>query len=225
MNKDELQEFIKKTLNSHLNEPGGRILYSSHETLKPGPIYLLGYNPGGVKNEMNKKLADDIDNLLRNSKNAYFDEDWTNKMGAIELGKATLQLRLKRLFDDIHVDLRSVCASNLIFLQSSDANGIDYKLSNVFWPVHEKIIEIVKPKIIICFGNSNISPFEYIRNKYIDSSEKIVRLPAGHGNWSLKGFNCKISGRDTYIAGLPHLSRYSPDNKKYVTDWLQKYIT
>jgi hypothetical protein len=49
-------------------------------------------------------------------------------------------------------------------------------------------------------------------------------FPAGHGNWSVKGFSCKINNRPVYVAGLPHLSRYSPVGKNHVLEWLSKKL-
>lgn len=85
----------------------------------------------------------------------------------------------------------------------------------------EAIIDIIKPKLIIAFGNSDISPYGYIHTMLGGKDEY---FPSGHGNWSVKGFGCKINGRPVYVAGLPHLSRYSPIGKKEVVESLSKKI-
>lgn len=110
---------------------------------------------------------------------------------------------------------------NLIFLQSRGASDISYSLAEKCWPVHEAILNIVKPKLIIAFGNSDISPYNYIHSML---GGKEQYFPSGHGNWSVKGFNCQINGRPVYVAGQPHLSRYSLIGKNQVVEWLSKKI-
>jgi capsule polysaccharide export protein KpsC/LpsZ len=44
---------------------------------------------------------------------------------------------------------------------------------------------------------------------------------SGHGSWSLKGFHAQIAGQSVFVAGLPHLSRYSPIGKQHVVTWLK----
>ena len=49
VSKDELLHVARNALKDHLSRPG-RVLYSSHHTICPGEIYLMGLNPGGVDN-------------------------------------------------------------------------------------------------------------------------------------------------------------------------------
>jgi hypothetical protein len=89
------------------------------------------------------------------------------------------------------------------------------------WPIHETIIKIVQPKLVIVFGNSDVSPYGYL-HAMIGGKEEYV--PSGHGNWNAKGFQSRINGKAVYVAGLPHLSRYSPIGKSQVVEWLSKQI-
>lgn len=217
MNKESITSVIKKELSEHLETPGG-ILYSSHETLRPGSIYLLGFNPGGSGG---MPLGESLKNMLSYNENAYLDECWRNGNGSWGPGEAPLQQRINWLLQELGAETREVCASNLIFFQSRTANDINFKLADSCWPVHEAILDIVQPKLILTFGNSGVSPYGYLYAKFGDKQEE---FPSGHGNWKVKGFSCHINGRPTYVAGLPHLSRYSPVGKQDVIDWLKSHV-
>lgn len=217
MSKETIPNIAKEILADLLGESGS-ILYSSHETLKLGEVYLLGFNPGGAGGN---PLEKNIDSMLLNTTNAYLDESWENRNGVWANGEAPLQKRVKWVLESVGLNTRNVCASNLIFLQSRGAGDISYSLAEKCWPVHEAILNVVKPKLIIAFGNSGVSPYGFMHSKFGGKEEY---LPSGHGSWSLKGFNCQINGHSVYIAGLPHLSRYSPIGKEKVREWLSKQI-
>ncbi len=44
--KNDLPDLASRALAGYLDR-SGTVLYSSHETIKPGKIYLVGLNPGG----------------------------------------------------------------------------------------------------------------------------------------------------------------------------------
>jgi hypothetical protein len=214
MTKDALSIVAKNALRDLLEQPG-EILYSSHETIKPGLVYLLGLNPGG---EGGLPLIKSVDQLLKRNTNAYLDECWENLRGSWKAGEAPLQRRVVWLLENLGLCPREVCASNLIFVQSRDARGVSFELAKKCWPVHEAIIDIVKPRLIIAFGNSCASPYFYLHDML---NGKQTYAPSGHGNWLLKGFHTNIAGQGVFVAGLPHLSRYSPIGKPHVVEWLK----
>ncbi|MEN8108648.1 MAG: hypothetical protein ABFS22_11660 [Pseudomonadota bacterium] len=216
MNKDEIPGIARKNLACLLNESGS-ILYSSHETLKPNDVYLLGFNPGG---EGGNTLSSSIDQLLENQANAYLDECWGNRNASWKKGEAPLQKRVCWLLERLGFEPREVCASNLIFLRSRDAKGINYRLAEQCWPVHEAIMKIVKPKLILAFGNSKVSPYRYLYRMF-GGTEEDNTPPSGHGNWRIRGFETEIDNQPIYVAGLPHLSRYNITGQESVIDWLK----
>jgi hypothetical protein len=218
MKKEQIPQLAIEVLSDVLNSPG-KVLYSSHETLKPGNIYFLGFNPGGREGP---ELEKSIKGMLSSTNNSYLDESWNNGNGAWDEGKAPLQKRVTWLFKSLNLNPRDVCASNLIFLQSRKADDISFSLAEKCWPVHEAIINIVKPKIIITFGNSQTSPYGYLLSLLGGKEES---LPSGHGAWRIKGFNTNINNHPVYIVGLPHLSRYSPIGKTGVIEWLKERLT
>lgn len=104
MNKLELSILARQCLTSQLNLPGS-ILYGSHETLRRGDLYLLGFNPGGTGGDT---LSVNIDAMLVKSDNAYLDESWGDGSQALEVGQATLQKRVIWVLETLGVDPRSV---------------------------------------------------------------------------------------------------------------------
>lgn len=103
-------------------------------------------------------------------------------------------------------------------MQSRDANGISISHAKKCWPVHEALLSIVRPRLILTFGNSGFSPYGYIHSLF-GGNQRYAQ--SGHGNWSLKGFNTQIAGSEVFVAGIPHLSRYSPIGKQNVIDWIR----
>ena len=221
MNKEKLQEIARREL-SNLSGKSGGILYTSHENLRPGPIYLLGFNPGG---EGGPSLGSNIEEMLDYTENSYTDEAYTNRAVASGSGEAVLQKRVRRLLASIGWESGEVCASNLIFVQSRDATGIERRLVDQCWPVHEAILDLVRPKLIIAFGNGEKdSTYAYLRNLLEGQEEHPSPRQAGHGNWSLKGWKTHWRGQPMYVAGIPHMSRYEPAKAPSIPAWLKSKL-
>ncbi|WP_290901718.1 hypothetical protein [Aquabacterium sp.] len=196
-------------------EQSGAFLYSSHDTIRPGEIYLLGLNPGG---QGGPSLGERLGTLLSREENAYLDEAWDNGGGSYKPGEAPLQKRVDWLLSQLGVETRNVLSTNLIFMQSRDASGVSIEQAKLCWPVHEALMSIVRPRVILTFGNSSFSPYRYLHTLFGGSQRY---APSGHGDWSLKGFNARMPWGEVFVAGLPHLSRYEPIGKQHVVDWLK----
>jgi len=196
----------------------GELIYSSHETLKKGDIYLLGLNPGG---EGFITIKEHLSKLLKKNDNSYLDERWENSVTLYEKGQAPLQKRVNYLLTNLGYQTREVCSSNLIFVTSKSANEINYGLAGYCWRFHEIILDIIKPKIILCFGISEVSAYSFLHSLYQGSEKK---FPSGHGKWDCKFFKTKINNRDTSIVGVPHLSYYNIIGKEKVIDRLKTIL-
>ena len=190
----------------------GNILYSAARTLRPGPIYLLGLNPGGDPTK-HETVRHTLEALTARVENAFLDERWERQKRP---GQAPLQRRLQWLARELGFDLREVCAANLIFVRSRDASRSGYpQLADLCWPIHLSILEIVRPKLIITIGNSAISPYAYLRRQLNGSAEQL--FPSGHGDWRCRVFH----SASRQVVGLPHLSRYAVDHHPSVAVWLR----
>lgn len=205
---------------SDLSEQAGTLLYSSAASVQKGDVYFLGFNPGGINGV---SFKDNLALLPSKTSNSYLDEEWENDAGSWAAGESPLQKRVQWLFESLNLQTKDICASNLIFFQSKQASEINYNLADRCWPVHEQILRIVQPKVILTFGNSGTSPYSYLYQKF-GSNTKQEMINSGHGDWSLKAFSTTINNIDTIIIGLPHLSRYSPIGKNFVIEWIRNRV-
>ena len=78
----------------------GNILYSAARTLRPGPIYLLGLNPGGDPTK-HETVRHTLEALTARVENAFLDERWERQkrpgqreIGSVEGKYADTQPRL-----------------------------------------------------------------------------------------------------------------------------------
>lgn len=192
----------------------GRVLYSAAETLKPYPLYLLGHNPGGSpENPAFDTIRSSLDLLPSKTTNNYLDESWAG----CDVGRSRLQTRVCGLLEALGHEPRDVPASNLVFVRSRDAGTSQLdRFADVCWPVHEQILAIVRPKVVIVFGNSAGSPYSFFAQKY--GAQNKITVPSGHGSWLCKAFEVPGLFR---VVGLPHLSRYKITAHAQVIDWLK----
>ena len=200
----------------------GNILYSSAETLRPGPVYLLGLNPGGNPDDPRHReqtIGSTLDVLHSKRENEYLDVSWRERGVRRPAGQAKLQRRVRRLAEMMGLNLQTVCSANLLFARSTTAENSDYsELAPICWPVHELILGLVQPRLIVVFGNSGISPYSYLVSRFEPAREET--FPSGHGSWCCRSFN--VGGMR--VAGLPHLSRYAVDLHPPVGEWLRTLL-
>jgi len=223
MIQNEFVTFITKELDS-LKDIPGETLYSSLSTLKKGDIYLMGTNPGGSDNYL---LSKDLEDLKTKTTNGYIDEVWETGRGKPKAGESILQKRVQNLISKIGYDLKNVCASNLIFTKSKNLETLGYRFKDIAdkcWNVHEEILKIVEPKLIIVFGNGESnSPYSYLKRNYGIQDNNIDLKPIENNNLNAKSFTFELNGRKTHVVGLPHLSRFPIKNDE-IYSWIQNKI-
>lgn len=187
---------VAKLIPTLLDESGA-VLYSALTTLRPGPFYFVGLNPGGING---KSIRESLNSLIASDTNAYLDEDWSPDRRNYGTGGHPLQRRAKALFEALGCDIRSVCAANLIFRRSKGERELDLELGEVCWPVHALVLNIVRPRSIIAFGRHT---FAFLAEKLGPGAA--IEIDSGHANW-----NCRVHyAGERVLVGLPHLSRYS----------------
>lgn len=217
MDKQGILVVAQNSLSELMSLPGG-ILYSSYNTLKPGDVYFLGYNPGGEGPD-GPTVADRLEALPSKTCNDFTDSEWGETAAA---GQSTLQLRVKWLLDNLGYSIEDVCSSNLIFAQSRDAKGVPERYADVCWPVHAAILALVKPKLILCCGNSQVSSFGYLHRKFDGDIQYSPKGVALHGDWAIKTFRTELNGQPVLVVGFPHLSRYNPIGKPQIIEWIKQ---
>src|SRR4051794_20337564 len=154
----------------------GEVLYSTGATLRPGLVYLLGHNPGGdCNNPLLPTIGRSLDALPAKTLNSYLDTSWSGRRAIAE---SPLQQRVVWLLSRLGLDPRDVAASNLVFPRSRDAATSQFdRFADMCWPVHEWILGVVRPQMLIAYGNSEPSPYTYLARKYGAVTQ--VEYPSG----------------------------------------------
>lgn len=232
---DKIAELLKHT---SLQRKPGNIIYSGYETLSSGDYYFLGVNPGGHIDD-NYPEEDQILNKLLDKENyaeenEYFDGIW---------GKERLpgvhhhQQNIQAFFECLEVDLRKVLSTNLCFQRSPGTSkypGGKKQMENdiqKFWPIHEYMLSIVKPKVIICNGADARDYFKKLLNPNNIATMDLPRPWRGRiqkctffsGNLYLKS-SLQDLGRVKIIA-TPHLTNWPNfDYYKEGAEWLKEKV-
>jgi hypothetical protein len=165
-----MEEFLKYIPKELLKE-SGEVFYSGKNAFSgKKPIYILGINPGGSKeNHPNETVEKQAKKALNISKKEY---DWSEyKDGEWEgrpKGLHVFQKRMKELFEiKLQLNLYKIPASNLVFARSTREKELNKalfkKYSELCWTeFHEKVIKKLDIKIVICLGNT---PGNFVRKK------------------------------------------------------------
>jgi hypothetical protein len=214
---------IRGKLLSLLNSTGignlpGKLLYSGLQTIKPFPLYFLGYSPGGDPRAENDPIRDHLLNSPENW-NEYIDAVWYRRGILYPPGCATLQRRATWLFGKLGFDPREVPASNLVFVRSK-AIASSIVGADRCWPLHSWIIEAVKPRAILVMGSD---AFGFIMTKP-EIIGPIDSFASGHGSWTCNRTACRLQGVDFQLISVPHLSRYAIDKNPEVADWIYERL-
>lgn len=192
-----------------IDQPGA-VLYSAESTLKPGPVYLLGLNPGGSGDAT---LRDSLERSRR-GENAYTDEVWEQKRRSFPKGEAPLQLRVKGLIKKLGLDIQAVPASNLAFTRSTgiaEHSGFEGAV-RLCAPVHRIFMDVIKPDFLMTFGNTD----------HFGDAIKIVSsecLDARHQGWQAKRGEAIAFGHKIKFGNVPHMSVWASDHRSDIVDW------
>lgn len=226
LNTDHFISEAKHHLAPILGETGS-ILYSTFSTLTRGNYYILGLNPGGAM-DSGHTIAQCLNDLSEYDENAYLDEDWSSDSRKYRRGGHPLQRHLLILMQELGENLRGVCAANLIFTRSPDQYGAYYpERGHVCWPVHQIILNVVRPAVIIAFGNGAISPYAFLALEHketLGTRPEEVTHAAEYGPWLCKAFQTRIKDSNILVLGLPHLSRYTIEGRPVVLNWIKEKI-
>ena len=126
-------------------------------------------------------------------------------------GTHQIRRRVCWLVEKLGESPSKVCkADNLIFPQKSESSGeLSFeKWANECWRVHEYVLDLVRPRAVIAFGNGHKSPYQYLISRHPESSRE-DELESGHGNWPIKMVHVRLNAQPMLLIGLPHFSRYA----------------
>lgn len=227
----QLLNVLETQLGSKIYKSGS-VLYSSPDTLKPGQFYFLAFNPGGEPTNDPKETIKAQTENLKEGHNAFLHEDWSTDKRRYDRGKAPHQKNVQALAQLLGVDIQDMFSTELIFLRSRRADGVDYAaLSKKCWPVHQWMLGVVKPSIIVSNGNAHgKSAYAYVLNAFRNEGLSVNELspaPSGHGRFWLKA--ARVTGHPTVktVLGIPHLSYYhliSDHTRPIVQAWLDNIL-
>lgn len=168
-----IEDFAKK-IPKRLLKTSGSVFYSGRNAFSNlSELYVLGINPGGDPLEQASETIEWHTQLVLERKSgdwsSYRDESWK---GAAP-GTWGMQPRVLHLFRKLNCSAGDVPASNVIFPRSRRESNIKSELKQLVeecWPFHEAVINTLKPKAILCFGNSagDIVRKQLGANKQID---------------------------------------------------------
>jgi hypothetical protein len=141
-----------------LLDRSGSVFYSGRTAFSGSrSLYLLGVNPGGdpVKKvaETVRSHTDKVQRQEPDNWSAYRDESWE---GAAP-GTWRMQPRVLHCLRRIGLDPGLTPASNVVFVRSRRQDTLDGNLRDLAeacWPFHRRVIEELKTRVILCFGQS-----------------------------------------------------------------------
>lgn len=133
----------------------GRLLFSGMDTIRPGDLYIMGMNPGGAFTP-NPPLGETIGFTLVEARDKWsYLEDSPETLAA-----EVLQERVKGVLQGLGRAPNTTLITNAVFVRAGDkdafkADSLDFwKLWwNPCWPIHQVLLGVVRPKLVVCFGN------------------------------------------------------------------------
>jgi hypothetical protein len=149
-----MQRFID-LIPRQLQRVSGAVFNSGRDAYnRPSMLYLLGLNPGG---DPEQHLADTIEAHTRkvlgrqNNWCAHRDESWDGRPP----GSYRMQPHVLHVLRQLQLDPGEVPSSNVAFTRTVSAKQLGRSfqdLAELCWPLHAAVIEQLKVKTILCFG-------------------------------------------------------------------------
>lgn len=187
----------------HLLDQKASALHGAAINLTQNGLMVMGTNPGSGPNPWMETLAESLDFRRRNpQQHAY-----VNPISGVV---TSLHKRLIWAVQQLGHDVSQVQFTNLVFRATADASDLDYPMeAHQCWPVHEWLIRTIQPKLLIVFGTSRVSPFNFLR-KHLGWRRHAKRTyPSGHGQTKLYGVTGTVASHELTVVGLPHPSHFN----------------
>jgi len=231
MAPDALRAIIRRHLPAELHQKSGAVLCSPISTLRRGPAYLMGLNPGGHPDDCPGRIIDCWSPTDGTS--PYTHECWQTKCEdskhsrpCVHLGPdgATLESALNRhqrnaakLHSALSAPPGAIFSANAIFGRSTRLgtltaqSGFDARhWWRHCWPVHREFLAIVRPRMLITLGyGEHSSAFGFLRRELGAAS---IRQFSEQGGWAFDA-SIPLEGDDvleTIVIGVPHPSYHAP---------------
>jgi len=147
---------LQRLVPAELGGRSGKVFYSGRGAFsRPSELYVLGLNPGGDPDanasETVASHTAEVLSSLPTDWSAYRDESWEGSPP----GKWGMQPGVLHMFRQLSREPGAVPCSNLVFPRSRSAAHLKRELSKLVeqcWPFHVAAIDLLRPKVIVCFG-------------------------------------------------------------------------
>lgn len=151
-----IEKFVEYIPNE-LKNLSGAVFYSGRTAFQgKKDLYIIGLNPGGSDIlHKDATLSRHTETILAKNPDwsEYKDEIW----GGYKPGSYGLQPRILHLLKSLNLSPHEVPASNVCFVRSQRERNISdklYEYAALCWPFHERVINELEIKVILCFGKS-----------------------------------------------------------------------
>lgn len=203
-----IEEFVKKIPESLLNKSGS-VFYSGRKAFSGNSeVYILGLNPGGDPDLQAKETIEwhtrKVLEYTPDDWSAYRDECWRGSRP----GTWGMQPRVLHLIKRLGFSAGEVPASNIIFQRSKRESNIKHevqRLASVCWPFHQIVLDTLKPKAILCFGNT---AGRFIR-KQVSAKKQIDEfIETNNRKWRSRAFQ-NLNGVKVIVLTHPSIADWS----------------
>lgn len=229
----------------------GEVFSSGSSAVTPGDLYIAGLNPGS--GNAYRSIRSHVEDWSLEHYSAYVDQCWNERCwnedcygiqeksacscvrGSSAHQKAVQQM-IRRAGPGL--DPRCVFATNAVFVKSSSAESFSgetgCKLLDAFetcWPVHQFLLSIVRPKVILSLGYSEgASAFSLFGKKAVRSGEagsfSVPGRKYASFKWKRMSFVVEDQEFECSVVGVRHPS-YVPDaaNSKEFSDLIKDLMS
>lgn len=211
----------------------GAVLYSGRASLRPSPVYVMGFNPGGNPNEHPRSVAEDLA-LTRDKVPAnwcsYTDLEWDRPKGQ-SMGLRPHQRNFLAFAAALSVKPSDIPAANAIFRRTQSASEVDEQTEFArCWPIHAFFLSVVRPVAIVCIGNGRYhSSFACVAGKFRSQSAHDPFAPPFREGRSFLIPELSLAGDtpliDVLVVGLPHFSRFAFNPELKIIEHLKQRIS
>lgn len=243
MDEVDAKALVLKCLGAERAAAPGAVLYSGLDTVRPGPVYVMGLNPGGDPKVTTRSIADCWPRRGRFSE--YVHSCWVcegpdvkcDHVDASGTVKAQHLVKHQRNVLAVMAALGrtpvDVLATNAVFARSKrvaslrDDTGADLESWwKACWPMHQALLGIVRPRVIVSLGRGYVgSAFALLRRVAGGAAVQAVGELGRNGG---RAFDAVVplldgTGHRVRVFGVPHPSWY-PAGPRLLEE-LQRAVT
>lgn len=228
MVRDEIEAIVREKMSPEFYLKPGAVLYGPASTLVPGSAYIMGLNPGGDPERISSPIIDCIS--TPDGTSGYTHECWHSGCSehcshigpdgrTIEAALVRHQRNVIALMSALGGSPTTIFSANAIFGRSTSLRMLKKETGHASnewwdacWPVHERFLNIIRPKVIITLGyGENSSAFGLLRRTADFPSYRRFSDEGRRGGWAFEA-RFKLTGNtlEATVVGVPHPSYFAP---------------